>query len=127
VAGSPSVIGTKVVVGETVLIEYTGGKNAPVPYTGPTKKMYFFGAGQSVRRNPVDLADENYFMSLGIFKRVVVPLLYVGALAGTWKGPITTLSYSVAGPNVVLQVEMRDAQCMLEWRDPQGNSYFRQA
>ena len=125
-AGSPSVIGTKVVVGETVLIEYTGEKLASVPYTGPTKKMYFFGAGQSIRRSPVDLADENYFMSLGIFKRVVVQLRYVGALSGSWKGPITTLNYVVAGPNVVLQVEIRDAACMLEWKDPEGNPYFQQ-
>ena len=98
---------------------------ASVPYTGPTKKMYFFGAAQSVKRNPVDLADENYLLSLGIFKRVVTQLRYMGTLAGSWKGPVTTLSYDVTGPNVILQVEMRDAECMLEWKDPNGDPYFR--
>lgn len=108
------------------MIEYTGNKLASVPYTGPTGKMYFFGAGQSVKRSPVDLADENYFITSGMFKRVVVQLRYIGTLAGSWKGPVTTLNYDVAGPNVILQIELRDAQCMLEWKDPEGNPYFLQ-
>lgn len=51
-------------------------------------------------------------------------LTYLGPYKGKWKGPVTQSEYEIQHTGQVITVDSRDVDCMLDWKDVNGNPYF---
>ena len=53
-----------------------------------------------------------------------VQLVYCAHSKATWKGPATDHKYRTEQVGDVLDVDVRDAECMTDWHDNDGFPYF---